>query len=369
MKTALSTVALLALSASAGCTFYFGGDGDDDCAVPPVYEGSYRNPETGACEPGGGGWDYGCGDDDDDYYGGPEPYPVEDAAAPDMAVCYERCEGLSEDACITTDGCRATYQQDAFDCPPGALCPEALPVFSECWGIAPSGPVYGACEGLDAWECSRHDDCIAVYLSGERFGFSYCAPEPGGGGGGGGGGCYSDEQCDAGWTCTASTECLPPPDCDPAGVCPDVCYGRCVPPDGSRCDLIDCAPGYTCVEACTSCPAPSDEPCVETCTAECVPVDPPPPPPFPGFCVGEVACDALPPACPDATVPGILDGCWTGFCIPREACSPGDPGACFGEALCERVPPACPDGTTPGIVDNCYSGYCIPLSSCGPLPL
>ncbi|MBK9069607.1 MAG: hypothetical protein IPL79_01145 [Myxococcales bacterium] len=42
-------------------------------------------------------------------------------------------------------------------------------------------------------------------------------------------GCYSDDACDDGLTCSAQTECLPPPNCgdDP---CPEVCYGYCVAP-------------------------------------------------------------------------------------------------------------------------------------------
>jgi len=51
-----------------------------------------------------------------------------------------------------------------------------------CVGTAPSGPVNGtACAGLDAHECSRHDDCIAVhyYVDVPAWGlkFDYCAPE------------------------------------------------------------------------------------------------------------------------------------------------------------------------------------------------
>ena len=38
-----------------------------------------------------------------------------------------------------------------------------------------TGPVQGSCEGLDAWECSRHDDCLATYSP--DIGFQQCAPE------------------------------------------------------------------------------------------------------------------------------------------------------------------------------------------------
>ena len=39
-------------------------------------------------------------------------------------------------------------------------------VYEACWPTAPSGPVRGGgCVGLDAQECSRHDDCVAQHDS------------------------------------------------------------------------------------------------------------------------------------------------------------------------------------------------------------
>ena len=40
----------------------------------------------------------------------------------------------------------------------------------------------------------------------------------------------------------------------------------------------------------------------------------------PGICYGEVSCDTEPPECPADTMPGIDNGCWTGFCIPNDEC-------------------------------------------------
>jgi len=40
----------------------------------------------------------------------------------------------------------------------------------------------------------------------------------------------------------------------------------------------------------------------------------------PGLCYGEITCDSLPPDCPAETMPGISDGCWTGYCIPVADC-------------------------------------------------
>ena len=40
----------------------------------------------------------------------------------------------------------------------------------------------------------------------------------------------------------------------------------------------------------------------------------------PGRCFDQAACDALPPPCPPDSRPGVIDGCWSGACIPVELC-------------------------------------------------
>jgi hypothetical protein len=40
------------------------------------------------------------------------------------------------------------------------------------------------------------------------------------------------------------------------------------------------------------------------------------------------------------------------------------PGDCYDPVTCTIAAPQCPTGTLPGIVDGCYSGYCIPTSQC-----
>jgi hypothetical protein len=135
----------------------------------------------------------------------------------------------------------------------------------------------------------------------------------------------------------------------------------CVPDDPATCAAVDCGPGYDCVEVCDAM-APTAGGLVPPgqCYPQCVPVggggDP-------GACTGQVLCNALPPACPANTTPGILNGCWTGYCIPNADCGPLDPGTC-GQAACATLPPACPANTVPGVKNGCWSGYCIPQSAC-----
>ena len=46
-----------------------------------------------------------------------------------------------------------------------------------------------------------------------------------------------------------------------------------------------------------------------------------------------------------------------------------DVGSCVGAVICLVMePPDCPSGTLPGIKDGCYTGYCIPLDKCDALP-
>jgi hypothetical protein len=436
MRNLACTVALLALSLASGCTLYFGDDdGDDICGGSGGADIAYdqlRDPSSGVCVDYGGGGG-GC-------YGAPEPYP-------DWASCYSSCEGLDENTCFATAGCRAAYVED-IGCGPGEDClpPTGPQTFYGCWGTAPSGPIQGSCDGLDAQGCSEHDDCIAVYNEyygpddGIETAFSYCAPEPWTQG------CYGDQDCPAGYECNADTECMPDPSCGDGAECPPVCYGQCVPaqngcdavdcgagyhcelqcypcdpvdpndtcdfpcdvtcvpdyptcddgqtcepgshcettctdpdptcdadaggacpgmcsstcvPDSPSCGAVDCAPGTHCEESCPPYPCPEGAPdCA--CSIECVPDGVP----DPGTCDGEVWCDAMPPTCPDGTVPGISNGCWSGYCIPVEDCGPNDPGSCYGDVTCDMATPACPASATPGIRNGCYTGYCIPLSAC-----
>lgn len=376
MRTWLA-FAVLALTGATGCDLYFNGGDDAPCAYDDrggvaIAYAEYRDPSTGTCI-GGGGY-YPC----DDKCG---PCPAAEIAPPDMGMCVSECTGLSEGTCQATSGCYASYWDD-----PAA---DGKRVFEGCWETAPSGPVQGICEGLDAYECSRHDDCSLIYSGFDgATKFITCASEPGGGY------CLDDSECGAGSHCDTSNGCYMKP-C-PDGICADadatVCYGLCVV-DSPSCFGSDCAPGYHCEEQCygnggngtmtwcetvcvpddnLSCTAVLCAPgytCIESCEyvngdLQCGPQCVPDNTGDPGSCYGQVACDALPPACPAGTTPGRTNACWTGYCIPNNDCGPNDPGSCYGDTLCDALPPACPSGTTAGITNGCWSGYCIPTYEC-----
>lgn len=146
--------ALTLALASSACIIHLG---DDD--LPPVCgdDGAgdvagtlLVDPETLACvEFGFGGGNCGC-------VPCPEPLPP----IPSWGACQSQCTGLSEIACDNTVGCRSTYDHA---CLLGdGLCTAFQP-FLGCFAVDQTGPIQGACEGLGALDCSRHDNCLATY--------------------------------------------------------------------------------------------------------------------------------------------------------------------------------------------------------------
>jgi len=165
MRLALFAVVL---AVAPACTIHWGGDDDIICPQgdqEPGLDLGLVNPYTLVCESFGGG---GCGAFASDT-------PAEsDALAPlpSWGSCASSCIGLTESQCIATPACRTAYDHACLftDGP----CP-ALTPFLGCYPVDTTGPVQGPCEGLDAWECSRHDDCLATYSP--DIGFRQCAPE------------------------------------------------------------------------------------------------------------------------------------------------------------------------------------------------
>lgn len=233
----MRSLALALVMLVAGCDLYFNNGDDDDCELYPTVAPSiavYRNPATGACE----GFGTGC----DDPCGG---ICAIDIATPDWGACYSTCDALAEGECRDTPGCIAAYLDSARGFEP--------PAFQGCWAIAPSGPAPGRCDDLDAYECSRHDNCSAVYTAqlgadDTSIGMSFerCVTEQPG-------------SC-AGIDCGPGARCRE--QCSDEG-CNPVCV-----PDGDACALIDCVEGYECVLVCDD--NDPTQPNCGTCAAECV---------------------------------------------------------------------------------------------------
>ena len=129
----------------AGC-----GLGDGGTACPRFVE-VLRDPVSGAC-----------------HDARPCDAEGDETPIPDHASCGTSCEALSEADCLAAAGCRAAYIDGTGN------------RFLGCWGTAPRAPVStGACTGLDAQACSRHDNCSAWYLetSPGTTTFEHCADE------------------------------------------------------------------------------------------------------------------------------------------------------------------------------------------------
>lgn len=304
---------VLSTALSTGCMFY---SGDDDCEwggeggiaadEAPEYVPGQRNPETGTCEyfGGGGGGGGGC-DDPCQPCDRPAAEPAPNEPQPSWGYCESHCTGLEEGTCKDTEACRAIYNTDGL--------------YLDCWQTDLSGPVQGGgCDGLDALECSRHDDCAAVHFSTCDSGDSDALQEPE---------CYA-ESFEA---CIPETSTIDPGSCDGDVQC------ESLPPD---------------------CPADSTPGIANGCwTGYCIPLasceDP-----GPGVCYGEVTCDVNAPLCPAGTLPGIADGCYTGYCIPMDKCE-AQPSCSeiVAEATCVGRPDCTP--LYEGVDCQCDADGCI----------
>jgi hypothetical protein len=231
-------IAFAAVVTLVGC---FGSD--DECvyydrAGADIAAYELRNPNTGICQDyGGGGCNSSC-----------EPCALDTTQeVPDWGACYSQCEGLDENTCRTTSGCRAAYIGNYTN-------------FYQCWAVAMSGPIQGGtCLGLDAQECSRHDDCSAIHNTGTPIGsFSSCTNEssiqdPGS--------CVGAITCDAlPPQCPANTiagrrngcwtgYCIPVEQCDALPACGELNEMDCI-------QRADCSPtyeGHNCTCNGTSC--------------------------------------------------------------------------------------------------------------------
>jgi hypothetical protein len=218
---------------SAGCNLYWGHHGGDDVCVVNGTNGAaipameVRDPSSGECVSGGGGYDCNCG-----------PCPAgAGVLLPNGPSCFGPCEGLDEASCLSTNSCHAVYT-DTFDS-------AAAPQYWECWDTTPAfGGVppttTDACATLDVLSCAFRDDCIGLFA---QVGgpFEACAPEP------------APMSCDL-------TSCPTDSHCEQQCTDATMCRAYCVPND--LCAAVTCGTGSACVETC--------EPSTGTCSATCV---------------------------------------------------------------------------------------------------
>ena len=142
--------------------------------------------------------------------------------------------------------------------------------------------------------------------------------------------------------CVENTECR-------VGSYCDVLYGECVPSWTCRSNE-ECGPGWECNENATCQPmyCESDAECLEGCAcnlevSQCVET---------GFCQSDLECfDGM-----------VCD-------LERNTCTNWrDPGSCVAEVTCNEAAPDCPQDSYPGIINGCYSGLCIPAADCDQRP-
>lgn len=163
MNAALRLASVLACGlvlavASGGCVIQLGDDDDGGtCDLPtPAFDvaiSTVIDPETLACVEVP--WDGWCDD-----RCGPCPEPPTGGGLSTWGACQSHCTGLGEVECGQTGGCRTAYDHA---CLLGDGPCEAFTPFLGCFAIDNTGPAPGACEGLDAQECSRRDHCLATY--------------------------------------------------------------------------------------------------------------------------------------------------------------------------------------------------------------
>lgn len=149
--------------------------------------------------------------------------------------------------------------------------PCALPPIP-AWGVCGS-----PCDALDEATCSKRSDCRVV----------------------------KDARCSISATCiTDFVGCF----ATSLGVDSGI---NCTNADAETCSRSPACTAYHRTDPC-----PLDAQCPRS-FALCMPSDRPP-----GTCFAPVACDRLQPPCPTGTTAGIIEGCYSGACIPNDVCEP-----------------------------------------------
>jgi len=243
--------------------------------------------------------------------------------------------GLALGGCEMYYGDRGNGPDDGY-----TFCDETGCWYCDDWGCYPD-------DGRGGWgECTSNYDCAAGCYCADGV----CVEN---------GFCSTDADCPDGFVCDDRASCVPEGSggmCESDADCPygsycDEASGVCV---GSwTCTTDDeCGPGYECDDRGTCIPTPctSDDQCFTGCycdeeSGQCVET---------GTCTTDDECGADMVCDTDRST-----------CVPcDDILCPTDPGNCYEEALCDMVAPTCPGGTLPGVKDGCYTGFCIPEALC-----
>jgi len=153
---------LVLLALLPGCVLYGADDDVLECADGEFVPDERVDPGNLTCQDFGS---YVCAPQDD----------LADLAVPipSWGSCDSPCRALDEGACYGASGCRLVYD---YACYTGDGVCSALVPFLGCYPVDQSGPVQGACENLGAWDCSLHDDCVALHDA-ASLAFVSCGPE------------------------------------------------------------------------------------------------------------------------------------------------------------------------------------------------
>ena len=176
-----------------------------------------------------------------------------------LAACYGSCDGLDEASCRADDACQLGYLDGEV---------------WGCWELNPTQVADGDCATLEAVGCTTRNDCVPHYANVE----------------------YQD------WGSQIEFE-----RCDAEANEPSLSCANVLCEVGTHCEMRDDTGSGPCE-------AGNDGEGLWGCFPMCIPNAA-----EPGACYGD-AGDCISPNCPEGTMAGIKDGCYTGYCIPVAAC-------------------------------------------------
>jgi hypothetical protein len=166
----LAAFAPLLLVYAAACTIYFGDDDDGDDVIvddDPTVDAAPCEPQPlRLLDPG----NLSCQDFGTVCGAARAAIPP----IPSWGPCESSCTALGEGECLGTSGCRAAYDYNCYT--NGTPCTLEV-AFLGCFAVDTQGPIQGECAELGAWDCSMHDDCVALHDTNDETTFVACVNE------------------------------------------------------------------------------------------------------------------------------------------------------------------------------------------------